>query len=278
MGFGVFNDPAGKDVVACGDGFDRVFADKKDAIAPIARRWPTEPLSLSGWAGPSRGVSGMLSLSPSDLKTRPSPKTRPRLLAWLRPLRRRASTHSYRDWRRKRTCEEYVRRLRLRQAGLGDQIPSHRELLEEFGVGSAAQRGEDSNGPCQGVNGLLAHDHVFDRGGRFISVNEKGEIVDDDRYRLPNDPTIVFPNGNASFPPVRAHFRFSDHLNTVTFDLVLPANLDECSERCQEAYAWADSVFFSGLPWHRVCQADNEDNNVNGRTDELGEPCWIRWP
>jgi glucose-6-phosphate-specific signal transduction histidine kinase len=26
-------------------------------------------------------------------------------------------------------------------------------------------------------------------------------------------------------------------------------------------------------PW--VCQADHKDNNVNGRTDELGEPCWI---
>jgi hypothetical protein len=59
---------------------------------------------------------------------------------------------------------------------------------------------------------------------------------------------------------------------------VLPANLDECSERCREAYAWAVSVFFSGLPWNRVCQADHEDNNVNGRTDELGEQCWIRWP
>ena len=59
------------------------------------------------------------------------------------------------------------------------------------------------------------------------------------------------------------------------FDLELPKNLDECSERCREAYGWAVSVFFSGLPWHRVCQSDQRDNNVNGRADELGEPCWI---
>ena len=41
-------------------------------------------------------------------------------------------------------------------------------------------------------------------------------------------------------------------LNTVTFGLVLPRNLDDCSEHCREAYEWAVSVFFSGLPWHRV--------------------------
>ena len=33
-------------------------------------------------------------------------------------------------------------------------------------------------------------------------------------------------------------------------------------------------MFFSGLPWHRACQADHKDN-VNGRADELGEPYWI---
>jgi len=109
-------------------------------------------------------------------------------------------------------------------------------------------------------------------------VDENGEFVDDDHYKLPNDHTIVFPRPNESFPPVTAHFRFSDHLNTVTFDLVLPKNLDECSERCRREYAWAVSVFYSGLPWHRVCQGDHKDNNVNGHTDALGEPCWISWP
>jgi len=35
---GVFNDPAFRDVVTCGSGFDRVFADKKDTIAPDCER------------------------------------------------------------------------------------------------------------------------------------------------------------------------------------------------------------------------------------------------
>jgi hypothetical protein len=107
-------------------------------------------------------------------------------------------------------------------------------------------------------------------------VDNNGRFVDGGRYKLPNDHTIVFPHSpKETYPPVKAHFRFSDRLNTVTFDLVLPKNLDECSKSCRGVYAWAVSVFFSELSWHRVCQADNRDNNVNGRTDELGEPCWI---
>ena len=173
------------------------------------------------------------------------------------------------DWRRRRTCDELV--SRLKQAGLADQIGSHQDLLAEFGAGDADQGSQDPNDPCRGVNGRLAHDHLFYRDGLFRSVDNKGNFVDFGHYRLPNDHTIVFPGS----PPVTAHFRFSDHLNTVTFDLVLPKNLDECSESCRGDYAWAVSVFYSGLPWHRVCQADNEDNNVFGRTDELGETCWV---
>ncbi len=35
---GVFNDPAFKDLVTCGDGFDSVFADRKDVLAPDCER------------------------------------------------------------------------------------------------------------------------------------------------------------------------------------------------------------------------------------------------
>jgi Ca2+-binding RTX toxin-like protein len=35
---GVFNDPAFRDLVTCGDGFDSVFADRKDVLAPDCER------------------------------------------------------------------------------------------------------------------------------------------------------------------------------------------------------------------------------------------------
>jgi hypothetical protein len=126
------------------------------------------------------------------------------------------------------------------------------------GAQDAAQGGQDSNDPCHGVNDKgHPHDHVFYNDGRFNSVDKGGETVDNDHYILPNDHTIVFAgSGSKTFPPVKAHFRFSDHQNTVTFDLVVPKNLDECSDRCQETYEWAVSVFYSGLPWKRVPQDD----------------------
>jgi RTX calcium-binding nonapeptide repeat (4 copies) len=268
---GAVNAPASRDVVVCGDGFDRVFADTRDTIAPDC-----EKVADSGSEFEQLGNSIPQSFwdglpAPWGLDQYPSqPSDYARATGLAKAFERANVNPLVGDWRRKRTCEEYV--SRLRQAGLEDQIPSHQELLAEFGAGDA----QGGQGPCRGVNGRLAHDHVFYRDGRFASVDNTGRFVDNDHYILPNDHTIVFPgSGSETVPPVTAHFRFSDHLNTVTFDLVLPKNLDQCSDRCRGDYAWAISVFFSGLHWHRVCQADDRDNNVNGRVDELGEPCWI---
>src|SRR5215203_4773335 len=266
----VDNDPAGKDVVRCGGGFDRVLADRADVVAPDCEKVFIAPAAVNKFFN---------SIPQSFWRSLPYPfgpqyPSKPGDYAKAQGLAKAFEKENINplggDWRRKRTCEELV--SRLKQAGLADQIGSHQDLLAEFGAGDA-QSGQASDGPCRGVNGRQAHDHIFYRDTRFTSVDQNGNFVDDGHYILPNDHTIVFPgSGSETFPPVTAHFRFSDHLNTVTFDLVVPKNLDECSERCQGAYEWAISVFFSGLPWHRVCQADNRDNNVNGRTDELGEP------
>ena len=250
--FGVDNDPAGIDIVRCGGGFDWVFADRKDVVASNCEK-VGDRVSEFDRVGNSIPQSFWKSL---PYPIGPQYPSRPGDYAKAQGLAEafdRANTNPLvGDWRRNLRCEEYVRRMK--QAGLADMLPDN---------------------PCKGKK-VRQHDHIFYRDGRFTSLNGKGEYVDNDHYILPNDHTIVFPNSrNESFPPVTAHFRFSDQMNTVTFDLVLPKNLDECSERCQGAYEWAISVFYSGLPWHRVCQADNRDNNVNGRTDELGEHCWM---
>src|SRR5215204_30799 len=246
------NDPAGKDIVRCGGGLDWVFADRKDAVAADCEKVGDRvsefdqmfaSLPQSFWKGLPYPLGPQYPSKPADYaKAQGLAKAFDR--ANFNPL--------VGDWRRNLRCEEYVRRMK--QAGLADMLPDN---------------------PCQGTK-VRQHDHIFYRDGRFTSLNGKGDFVDNDHYILPNDHTIVFPgSGSETFPSVTAHFRFSDHLNTVTFDLVVPKNLDDCSERCQGAYEWAISVFYSGLPWHRVCQGDNRDNNVNGRTDELGERCWM---
>src|SRR5215218_5513619 len=250
--FPVDNDPAGKDVVTCGSGFDRVFADSKDMLAPDCEK-VGDRVSEFDEVGNSIPQSFWESLPyPFGPQYPSKPGDYAKAAGLAKAFEKENINPLVGDWRRNLRCEEYVRRMK--QAGLADMLPDN---------------------PCQGKK-VRQHDHIFYRDGRFTSLNGKGEYVDNGHYILPNDHTIVFPgSGSKTFPPVKAHFRFSDHLNTVTFDLVLPKNLDECSKHCQGTYAWAISVFFSGLPWHRVCQADNRDNNVNGRTDELGEPCWI---
>jgi hypothetical protein len=250
--FSVDNDPAGIDIVRCGGGFDWVFADSKDVVASNCEK-VGDRVSEFDRVGNSIPESFWKSL---PYPIGPQYPSRPGDYAKAQGLAKafdRANINPLvGDWRRNLRCEEYVRRMK--QAGLAEMLPDNR---------------------CQGEK-VHQHDHIFYRDGQFTSLNGKGEYVDEDHYILPNDHTIVFPNSrNESFPPVTAHFRFSHQMNTVTFDLVLPKNLDECSERCQGAYEWAISVFYSGLPWHRVCQADNRDNNVNGRTDELGEHCWM---
>src|SRR5215217_450130 len=245
--FFVDNDPAGEDVVTCGDGMDWVIADRKDMVASDCEKVADRgsefdrvfaSIPQSYWDG----------LPPPFAQFPSKPQDYAEAQGLAKAFDRANVNPIVGDWRRKRTCDELV--SRLKQAGLADQISSHQDLLAEFGAGDPDQGSQDPDDPCRGVNGRLAHDHLFYRDGLFRSVDNNGNFVDDGHYRLPNDHTIVFPGNQGG---VTAHFRFSDHLNTVTFDLVLPKNLDECSESCREDYAWAVSVFFSGLPWHRVC-------------------------
>jgi RTX calcium-binding nonapeptide repeat (4 copies) len=271
---GSFNDPAAKDVVTCGGGLDRVFADTKDMVAPDCEKVADRGSEFDRLANsiPQSFWDGLAAPWGPQSPSKPQDYVK---AAGLANAFDEANVNALvGDWRRNRTCDEFV--SRMKQAGLADQIPTHKELVDEGDFGAVDQGDQNTKGPCRGLNSPLAHDHLFYRDGLFRSVDQNGNFVDKDHYILPNDHTIVFPgSGSETFPPVTAHFRFSDHLNTVTFDLVLPKNLDDCSERCRGDYGWAVSVFYSGLPWHRVCQADHKDNSVNNRTDELGEVCWI---
>ena len=158
-------------------------------------------------------------------------------------------------WRRVRKCDEYVRGLR--QAQLAEMIPSHQALVEEFGTGNAAQSHQDSDDPCQGINGRLKHDHVFYEDGRFASLNQNGEFVDDGHYKIVDERTIKFgdPPGNL------VHFRFSDDRNTVRFDLEIP-DMDKCSQQCRDNTAYRIAVFYPGLPWKRVPPDDQWPGEV----------------
>jgi hypothetical protein len=140
-------------------------------------------------------------------------------------------------WRRVRKCEEQVRLMK--EAGLAELIPKWISP-SEFSHAAAAQRSASSGDPCRGVRGgRLPHDHVFYKDGRFASVDDEGEFVD--------DRTIEFgdPPGNM------VHFRISDDHDTVTFYLEIP-DMDKCSQHRRDNTAYQIAVFYPGLPWKRI--------------------------
>ena len=148
-------------------------------------------------------------------------------------------------WRRVRKCEEQVRLMK--EAGLAELIPNW-VSPSEFSHAASAQRSASSGDPCRGVRaGRLPHDHVFYEDGRFASVDDEGEFVDDGTYKFVDERTIEFgdPPGNL------VHFRFSDDQDTVTFNLEIP-DMDNCSQHCRDETAYRIAVFYPGLPWKRV--------------------------
>src|SRR5215208_386433 len=125
--FWVDNDPAGKDIVTCGSGFDRVLADRADVVAPDCEKVFIAPAAVdkffnsipqSFWESLPYPFGPQYPSKPGDYAK----------AAGLAKAFEKANINPLvGDWRRKRTCEEYV--SKLKQAGLADQIPTHEELL-----------------------------------------------------------------------------------------------------------------------------------------------------
>src|SRR5215203_1323776 len=120
--FFVDNGPAGKDVIVCGGGFDRVFADGKDIVAADCEK-VADTNSEYEQLGDSIPQSFFESLpfffgpqypsEPGDY-AKASGLAKAFEQANIKPL--------VGDWRRNRTCEELV--SRMQQAGLAGQIGS----------------------------------------------------------------------------------------------------------------------------------------------------------
>ena len=141
-------------------------------------------------------------------------------------------------WRRERTCDEYVRSMK--QAGLEELIPEWVAGAQFGGASVSPAQVRQQSDPCQGLRNVNdQHDHVFYKDGRFASLNENGEFVDEGHYKLADERTLVFPeHWGKKGPSITAHFRFSIDNEAVRFDLVLLDKLDKCSHLCREAYAW----------------------------------------
>jgi hypothetical protein len=97
---------------------------------------------------------------------------------------------------------------------------------------------KDPAHPCRG-SVARKHSHFFTGDGRFGSLDAQGQQVDDDRYQLVDDDTIVI--GKVTF-----HYRITGD-DTLWLTPVIP----KCAPNCFEA-GWSVAVAYPGCSWRRV--------------------------
>lgn len=147
-------------------------------------------------------------------------------------------------WQRVIHCQDLVRALT--EAGLGDFAPGTAE--EEF-VHVTPEGVADAAHPCRGAL-PKRHSHFFTADGKFGSLDENGNQVDEGIYEVVAPGTLVMPYEFEEGPPILVTFHFRIHGNTIIFNPVIPS---DCSTgRCREAAAWSVTVALAGKTWRRV--------------------------
>ena len=144
-------------------------------------------------------------------------------------------------WKQVHSCQQLMAALRkadltrLAPAVVGDYFPegSPRQLAQKTRV-------------CEGAR-PQAHYHFFDQNGRFGSLDQNGEQVDENTYRIVNDHSFRIGKGQ---------FRYHI-LNGKT--LMLEPVIPEAERRRALANplkftpaGWQVTVAYEGVPWKRV--------------------------
>ena len=141
------------------------------------------------------------------------------------------------EWQRLQRCSELEQVMT--KAGLREA------LLESIagdgwipGVTSVAQI-KDKAHPCRGAV-ARKHSHFFTAAGYFGSRDANGEQVDDGRYRLVGNDTLVI--GDVTF-----HYKITDGGKTISFTPEIP----KCAPSCFEA-GGSVAVAYPAYTWQRI--------------------------
>lgn len=140
------------------------------------------------------------------------------------------------EWERFQECQEIVDALTA--AGLRGAV-----LETIAGDGwipgvSTPEQISDPTQPCTRAVGRM-HSHFFTADGEFGSRDANGQQVDDGRYEVVDDGTLVIST-------VTFHYTITNH-DTIAFEPVIP----DCAPDCFEA-SWSVAVAYPGYTWTRV--------------------------
>ena len=148
-------------------------------------------------------------------------------------------------WERETTCDEMV--ATFESVGLSPLAPT--ALAGNGLVTGTAQQIAGKDDPCAGAQPRL-HSHFFTEGGRFGSLNWRGERVDDGAYEILDPSTVrIGPEGRG------VEFNYSIDGETLTLEPVIPPSAKKKALKNPAEFSpalWSVSVGFGGLPWNRA--------------------------
>jgi hypothetical protein len=130
----------------------------------------------------------------------------------------------------------------LTEAGLGRYAAEH--VAGEGWVPGVSDPSElkDPKHPCRGAV-PLKHSHFFTANGEFGSKDAQGDTVDDGRFELADERTVIVTK---EFGEVTFHFVADDE------KLVLTPVLPKCAKDGCFAAQWAVGMSYPGLEWSRT--------------------------
>lgn len=146
-------------------------------------------------------------------------------------------------WQTTRTCEGLV--SSLRKLGLASLAPT--VVGDYFPNQQPAALAKKKN-VCQGAKPQL-HSHFFTRDGKFGSIDQHAQQVDDGNYRL-RGSTLTISNSD-----VRGSFRVRVQGRTLSLVPLLTQRLKRealADPLNFHAAGWMVAVSYIGHPWHRV--------------------------
>ena len=147
-------------------------------------------------------------------------------------------------WERVNNCSELVQALE--SAGLGAIAPA---VVGDFFPGSSPQELARKDDVCEGAQ-PIAHSHFFDGSGRFGSLDDEEEQVDDGTYTIVDEGTFVI---SKEFPDVTFHYTIEGDTLSITPVVTEAIKADALARRHDFTVAgWANAMSYPGHEWKRV--------------------------
>jgi hypothetical protein len=147
-------------------------------------------------------------------------------------------------WKHVNECQELVKALE--DSGLGAIALS---VVGDYFPEIPAEELAQKDDLCEGAEPIV-HYHFFDEDGRFGSLDENEEQVDDGTYKIIDDRTFVI---SKEFPDTTFHYEIEGDALTLS-PVVTRAMKKEALANPQEftVAGWANSVSYPGQEWKRV--------------------------